>query len=211
MMVAQMPPMQRTAARRWELTCGALHGLLARLDTDPLAAGEKYEHLRRVLLRFFTWHGTADAEGAADDALDRIARKLQAGHTIDDISAFAYGVARVIRLERQRQALATSTTTDEGLAARTAAPEDDRAELRDACLQQCIAELSPEDRDLILAYYVGTGRDRIDGRARLAATLGLSENALRSRARRVRDRLRVRAARFLEQNDPAESARAHRH
>ena len=49
-----------------------------------------------------------------------------------------------------------------------------------------------------MTYYVGTGRERIEGRSRLAATLGLSENALRLRAQRLRDRLRVCAAQCVE-------------
>jgi DNA-directed RNA polymerase specialized sigma24 family protein len=205
MVVAKMFPARRTSVQRWVLTSAAFHGMLARLDVDPLVAGKKYEHLRRVLLRFFSWQGTPDAEGAVDDTLDRIARKLDAGHAIEDISAFAYGVARVVRLERQRQAAAAPTTTDNGLAASAAAPEDERSELRDACLQRCLAELSPDDRQFILAYYVGTGRERIEGRARLAAALDVSDNALRSRARRLRDRLRVQAAELLEQYDDAEA------
>jgi len=209
MMAAQTPSAPLSAGRRWELTRGALHGLLARLDPDPVAAGEKYEHLRRALLKFFSWHQTFDAEGSVDDTLDRIARKLEAGHGIDDISAFAYGVARLIRLERQKQV--SAATPDARLVAQVSAPPPEHVERQDACLQRCLAELSPTDRDLILTYYVGTGRDRIDGRAQLAAALGLSENALRLRTRRLRDRLRVRAIQLLEQDCPAGSVWPHRH
>jgi hypothetical protein len=47
---------------------------------------------------------------------------------------------------------------------------------------------------------VGTGRERIDGRAQLAETLGLSENALRHRAQRLRNRLRVCAGECIERS-----------
>jgi DNA-directed RNA polymerase specialized sigma24 family protein len=196
---------------KWELTGGAFHGLLARLGPDPIAAGEAYEHLRRALLKFFSWHQVAEAESAVDDTLDRVARRLAAGHVIEDIPAFAYGVARLVRLERQRQAAATPAVCDGCLVAQPVTPELQEAEERDACLQRCLAELSRDDRDLIVAYYVGTGRDRINGRAQLAAALGVSENALRLRARRLRDRLRVRAAQFLEQGGSAELVSPHRH
>ncbi len=63
--------------------------------------------------------------------------------------------------------------------ARAAAPEPEGDEVRDACLQRCLGELPRDERDLIVTYYVGAGRKRIEGRARLAATFGLSENALR--------------------------------
>ncbi len=211
MMVARKPSSQFPVVQRWELTREALHGLLARLHPDPVAAGEAYEHLRRALLKFFSWHQVPDPESSVDEALDRVARRLDAGHTIDDVPAFAYGVARLVRLERQRQAAAMPTTSDERLFALAAAPPPEHFEDRNACLQRCLGQLSERERDLIVAYYVGTGRERIDGRARLAATLGLSENALRLRAQRLRDRLRVSAAHYVEQGELAGGRWPHRH
>jgi DNA-directed RNA polymerase specialized sigma24 family protein len=185
--------------KKWELTRGALERLLARLDTDPSAAGEKYEHLRRALLKFFSMHGTPEPESSVDETLDRLARRLDAGEPIDDAPSFAYGVARLVRFERHRQSSAVPTTTDEGLVARAGAPEAEAEEARDGCLQHCLGHLSPHERDLIVGYYVGAGRERIEGRARLAAARGLSENALRHRAQRLRDSLRTCASRCLEQ------------
>ncbi len=184
--------------RRWELTRPAFDGLLARLDTDPVVAGEKYEHLRRALLRFFSWHQTLEADTSVDETLDRIARRLASGETIEDVPAFAYGVARLVRLERQRQSAAIPTTTDEGLVAHVAEEPSEDVEARDACLQRCLGEIPAKERELIVAYYVGTGRERIDGRAQLAETHGLTENALRHRAQRLRNRLRVCAGECIE-------------
>jgi hypothetical protein len=199
MMLAIDPASQFRVARRWELTREALERLLSRLDTDPTAAGEKYERLRRALLKFFSWHQIPEADSSVDETLDRIARRLDAGHHIDDVPVFAYGVARMVRLERQRKSAAMPTTSEEFLLTQAAPTQCEDIEVRDACLQRCLAELSPKDRDLIVTYYVGTGRERIEGRARLAAALGLSDNALRHRAQRLRDRLRIRAAQYLEQ------------
>lgn len=209
MMPALLPSASCRIGRRWELTHGALQALLARLDTDPVAAGDKYEHLRRALLKFFSWHQTLDAESAVDETLDRIARRLDAGHAIDDVPAFAYGVARLVGLERQRRSAAMPTVGDEQLVARAAAPVANEDDAREAFLQRCLAELPQKDRELILAYYVGTGRERIGGRARLAATLGLSENALRLRVQRIRDRLRSLAAQYVEPPGLAWAARPH--
>jgi DNA-directed RNA polymerase specialized sigma24 family protein len=203
MTVAQKP--------KWQLTRAALNALLARLDPDPVAAGEEYEDLRRALLKFFSWHQIPDAESSVDEALDRVARRLDTGHTIEDVRAFAYGVARLVRLERQRQSAAMPTTSDEWLAAQAAPPQPDDFDGRDACLQRCLGQLTETDRDLIVTYYVGMGRERIDGRARLAATLGLSENALRLRAQRLRDRLRVYAAQYGEQGGFAARRSLQRH
>jgi DNA-directed RNA polymerase specialized sigma24 family protein len=212
MMVAETPSSQSGAVPRWELTRGALTGLLARLDPDPTAAGEKYEHLRRALLKFFSWHQMPEPESAVDETLDRIARRMEAGHPIIDVPAFAHGVAKRVGLARRRQAAAKPTVTDDRTMAQLpAAPQPDDLEVRASWLQQCLAELSPKDRDLIVAYYVGSGRERIDGRARLAAALGVSENALRLRAQRLRDRLRDQAAPYLEQGRTFDGAWPHRH
>jgi DNA-directed RNA polymerase specialized sigma24 family protein len=185
--------------QKWELTRAALEGLLVRLDPDPGAAGEKYEHLRRALLKFFCMHGTQEPESSVDETLDRIARRLTAGQSIDDVPSFAYGVARLIRLERHRKSAVVPTTTDEGLAARAAQPEAEDEEVRGSCLQGCLDRLPRDERDLIVTYYVGAGRERIRGRAALASARGLSENALRHRAQRLRDSLLICAAQCIEQ------------
>ena len=205
MMLAQAPSAPYRVTRRWELTHGALHALLARLDQDPVRAAEKYEHLRRALLKFFSWHCTPDPEASVDTTLDRIARRLDSGHAVDDVPAFAYGVARLVRLEQQRLSAAMRTVSDEHLE-NAAAPEPAATDIREACLHSCLAELPEADRELILTYYVGTGRDRIGGRAQLATALGVSDNALRLRAQRIRDRLRTRAAQRLEQLGSAAAA-----
>jgi hypothetical protein len=208
MMLAQVSSAPSRVTRRWQLTHGALHALLARLDGDPGKAAEKYEHLRRALLKFFSWHRTPEPESSVDSTLDRIARRLDAGHAIDDLPAFAYGVARLVRLEQQRQSAAMPTVSDQHLE-NAAAPAPAATDAREACLQLCLAELCEADRDLILAYYVGTGRNRIGGRAQLAAALGVSDNALRLRAQRIRDRLRIRAAQRLEQSGVPATALRH--
>jgi DNA-directed RNA polymerase specialized sigma24 family protein len=211
MMVAESPSPQSGDVPRWGLTRVALTGLLGRLDPDPVAAGERYEHLRRALLKYFSWHQIPEAESAVDETLDQLARRLEAGHPIIDVQAFAYGVAKLVGLARRRQAAARPTVTDDRILAQLPAPQPEDLEVRDSWLQQCLAEFSPKDRDLIVAYYVGSGRERIDSRARLAETLGVSENALRLRAQRLRDRLRDRADQYLEQGRRLDIAWPHRH
>jgi DNA-directed RNA polymerase specialized sigma24 family protein len=85
--------------------------------------------------------------------------------------------------------------------------------LRD-CLEACLASLPLESRTLILEYYQDQRRQKIDRRVRLADQLGLSANALRSRAQRVRDRLErcVRACaagRPADTNPPAAHSTRH--
>ncbi len=177
------------AVPKWELTPEALDRLLARLDADPTMAGEKYEHLRRALVKFFVWHGSPEPDTGADETLDRLARRLESGQGIDDLPSFAHGVARMLRLERARQAAARPLVFDTELAERSAAPAPEADELSEH-VEACLEGLATPDRTLILRYYVGQGREKIALRSRMAREFGISENALRHRAQRLRDQLK---------------------
>ena len=174
------------------LTAAGLAGLLARLDPDPERAATAYEVLRRTLVKFFDWRGAWVPEEGADETLDRLARKLAAGDQVGDVRSFAHGIARRVLLEQARRPEARIARADEteldGLAALDASAEADDEPVP-ACLERCLAELPRESRELILQYYVAEGRAKIENRRRVAEDLGLSDNALRSRAQRVRDRL----------------------
>ncbi len=56
-------------------------------------------------------------------------------------------------------------------------------------LEHCLEKLAVGDRDLILGYYRGELREKIEQRRELAERLGLTINALSIRACRIRDRL----------------------
>ena len=62
---------------------------------------------------------------------------------------------------------------------------------RHGCLDRCLDELQLDDRTLVLDYYAGERAEKIANRRRLAAGLGVSDNALRSRVQRLRERLEV--------------------
>jgi DNA-directed RNA polymerase specialized sigma24 family protein len=59
------------------------------------------------------------------------------------------------------------------------------------CLDQCTEKLDPKHRELIVRYYYGERRIKIDNRLALAKQLGLTVNALSIRACRIRDKLEV--------------------
>ena len=85
--------------KEWVLTSESFGKLLARLDTDPEVAGEKYEALRRMLVKFFGWRGAPFPEEHADETLNRVTRKLDEGLVIKDMPGYCYGVARLLYLE----------------------------------------------------------------------------------------------------------------
>lgn len=192
------------------LTAEALSRLLARLDDDPQRAGESYEALRRTLVKFFDWRGAGDPDACADETIDRLARKLDEGTTVEDPRRFARGIARLVLLERWRSPEARAPRAEAVDVARlpaAAPPEPAEADAREACFGRCLAELAPDARQLILGYYSAEGRVKIDGRKRMAESLGLSENALRSRAQRIRDRLERCIGRCLGPRPAADTKR----
>jgi hypothetical protein len=62
-------------------------------------------------------------------------------------------------------------------------------ERQDACLQECLRTLDPEDRRLLTAYYQDEKRKKIDRRRELAEEERLTAAALRKKIQRLRDRL----------------------
>lgn len=171
------------------LTGPRLAELLARLDADFGQAGLEYERLRRVLIKFFDWRGASSPDECADDCLDRLARRLSEELRVQDVRSFALGIARLVLLERRRQPMMSSIDLlPERVTAAAPAPAEREAPLRD-CFDRCLAALPAENRSLVIAYYEGQRDRKIANRQHLSASMGLSENALRSRVQRLRDRL----------------------
>ena len=163
--------------------------LLARLDPNPDRAAAEYERLRITLERFFEWRGAWPPEECADETLDRLAHKFEV-ETIDNVYAYARGIARLVLLEWQRRPAAVPIDQLPRADASVApAPENDSDDATLGCFDRCLASLADESRALVLDYYVDDRRAKIDNRRRLAQRLGLSESALRNRVHRVRNRL----------------------
>jgi DNA-directed RNA polymerase specialized sigma24 family protein len=173
------------------ITAAGLARLLLRLDPDADRAALEYERLRRALVKFFDWRGGWPPDECADETLDRLARKLEDA-VVADIGQYARGVARLVLLERRRQPAFSRIDADPELVGVRAAmpPEggDEDDDLRD-CFDRCLDVFPADSRALVIDYYEGERTTKIVNRRQLAATLGLSDNALRSRVQRLRDRL----------------------
>jgi DNA-directed RNA polymerase specialized sigma24 family protein len=138
--------------------------------------------LRLKLVKFFAWKGCPDADTNADETLDRVARRLAEGVAIQNLSAYAYQVARYILLEEYRQA-----ETERAAIIEPTEPEPQSTRM--LCLEECLAGLPDGDRDLILSYYEGEGGAKIENRKTLAQSLRISLTALKIRACRLRAKL----------------------
>jgi len=177
---------------RWQLTQEAFDRMLSALDSeDRDAAGEKYLRIRRNLVRFFEGRGFFDAETHADEVFNRTAKKLTESE-IQDVSQYVYGVARMLVLEIHKQREKESRIVKElpeSEFPQARADEQAETERNLGCLNQCLQALSIENREIIVQYYQGEKRHKIENRQRLAQNLGIPQNALRSRAVRLREKL----------------------
>ncbi|HVG35894.1 MAG TPA: hypothetical protein VM911_22770 [Pyrinomonadaceae bacterium] len=185
------------------LTGQAFAKLLAAFDADRQRAGEKYEDLRRTLIRFFEWRGAPFPEDHTDETFNRVARKLDEGVDVKNIGGYCYEVARLVCLEALKGPDTKRSPLELLNLEATAATATDEALLKErrlSCLEDCLNALSFESRELIMEYYRDTTGRRIDHRKALAERLGLRRDALANRAQRVRDRLEQCVAACLKKS-----------
>jgi DNA-directed RNA polymerase specialized sigma24 family protein len=147
-------------------------------------AGEHYEQLRRRLLIFFGAQRHAEAEQAADETLDRVARRLAEGMPVLSIESYVLGIARNVVREGWKKRKPVEVDWQ-----RMAAPEPAAPQLALDCLERCLERLAPASRRWVERFYTGEGGEKIRARAALAAELGIDTNALRVRMHRVRGKL----------------------
>lgn len=167
------------------MTDSPFDDLLAWLNPDRDLAAQKYETIRSGLVRIFVAKGFSDAEDLADEAIARVTHKLPEirDRYVGEPARYFHGVARNLVFEGDRRKEVTidvSPTVSMSLPNRS-----DRYE----CLLQCLSFLPPEKRDLALDYHVYEGHDKIEQHRAMAEELGISENALRGRAHRIRNEL----------------------
>lgn len=185
-----------TLKKNWVLTPEAFAKLLAAFAPDAEEAGAKYESARLRLIKLFQWRGVFEAEEAADETLNRVARKIDEGEIVRDMSAFIGGIARFVLLEKLKSKERTNVSLEDAPpTAFVKQPEEfaddpaDEQKLR--CFNRCLREMPEETRQIVVEYYNADadGAVRIEHRRRMAERLNLEMNALRNRALRARGKL----------------------
>jgi DNA-directed RNA polymerase specialized sigma24 family protein len=71
------------------------------------------------------------------------------------------------------------------------------------CLDQCVLQLTRNNRELVIEYYQDDKRAKIEHRKALAEKLGVAQNALRIRAHRIRQTLQQCVENCLQQKQLA--------
>jgi len=195
-----------------DLSTGRFTILLTRLDSDRTKAAEKYVGLRHKLVKIFERTQCSDPDALADEALDRLAKKIEDEgneEVISNLSSFAYGVAHKISLESHRHsARFVSIDSHYENADSVIGDPDPEARILESmrnahdaeCLDRCLGKLMTPDRQLLLDYYKGEKQVRIRRRQGLAAQLGIDLPALRRHVNRLREKLRVCMHRCLKTN-----------
>jgi DNA-directed RNA polymerase specialized sigma24 family protein len=188
------------------LTHASFHRLLNWLneekeEEDLVSGGQKYEEMRQKLIAYFDRRNCRSPEDLADETLNRVALKLEEKGSITNVTPaqFCFIKARQIlheywrRPELKEVALEDALITDppDRHSSLVANPDEgqDEQEKQMRCLERCLQNLKRPDHDLIIRYYYGEERVKIDNRQKLADELGISSKALVVRALRIRKRL----------------------
>lgn len=169
------------------------------LDAGTPSGGASYLEMRRRLVHYFDRKDCRAPDDLADETLNRVARRLEEEGSIETEAPakYCYTVARFVFLESLRSPANKIHPLDEaanqyafdGRIAHRDEEEEAAKEKYLDCLEQCTSELDAASRDLIIRYYQGNERAKIDNRRAVAAELGISPNALTIRACRIREKL----------------------
>jgi DNA-directed RNA polymerase specialized sigma24 family protein len=161
--------------------------LLDWLGPDKESAANRYEVIRRRLIRVFGSRGCDEAETLADVTIDRVTLKAPElnGNYVGDPALYFYGVANNVFHEWCRRRKRTRETVIPDL--RKDDLDDREAEYR--CLEKCLSRLAVQVREMMVEYYRDDKRARIERRREMAARLGITPGALQIKTSRVRARL----------------------
>jgi DNA-directed RNA polymerase specialized sigma24 family protein len=185
--------MSELSEKTWE-------SLLGVLDPNPDRAGEKYEHIRRALLRFFRNRQCLHPEELTDETIDRAARRISEGVSIEtaNIANYFLGIARFVVKESWKGRPSDSALEDlrpdqqprvDPKAIQRGELEREDTETGTRCLTECIEQCFPHNRDLLVKYYASERREKIDARSAMCRELGITLNTLRIRMCRMRQKL----------------------
>jgi DNA-directed RNA polymerase specialized sigma24 family protein len=181
------------------LTGRAFSRLLEWLDDGVESHGETYLEMRRRLVLYFDRRNRLSADELADETLNRIARTLEKDGSIATTppARYCYVVAKFVLLEDVRRdhvhvPLDEPRIGDANAGGVRVAELDETVSIKEQrleCLDRCLQELKPDQRDLVVDYYRDTKRQKIEGRRDIAMRLGITMNALGIRACRIRSTL----------------------
>ena len=169
-----------------EITVESFSSFLAWLSPDSDRAGEEYELLRCKLLLFFRQRRCYVADELADETINRVILK-SVDESIDNKLAYFYGVARNVYREFLRKQ-PSHLDIDEVVLPST---QPDEPSFSSDCLDKCLDELPPENKELVLRYFAEGKLAKIHLRRQISEGLKTTQTALRTRIMRIKNQLRA--------------------
>lgn len=169
-----------------EVTPEKFANFLAWLSPHGDSAGEEYERLRFRLCTFFSQRRCSFADELADETINRVILKSSA-ENIENKLAYCYGVARNVYRESLRKERCHLNVDEVTIAAKVPTEQSFSKE----CLDKCLAELSPESRNLILDYFSEVKLAKIELHRRISEKLEMTQTALRMRVMRIKQKLKI--------------------
>jgi DNA-directed RNA polymerase specialized sigma24 family protein len=173
--------------KNWELTEESLNLFLSWLSKDRDAAGKKYEDIRHRLIFILECRHCMCADEVADEAINRFIGRLPELIETFKGDPFNYILVTARHIQQEKDRKQNLSLSDDLNDVPSETVEDDELdELIHNCLDRCLSDLEPKNRDLLLNYYQTDYQNQIDFRKRLANQLGIAANALRIRVHRLR-------------------------
>ena len=175
----------------------AFSRLLRWLDDGEDSHGAGYLQMRQRLVAYFERRGRTSADALVDETFNRISRTLDVSGRIlvRPPARYCFVVARYVFLEdvrRERRCVSFDDgrgDLEPAADAREAEATTLQRERQLTTLECCLARLTPQQRELVIEYYRGAKRQRIERRREMAERMGISMNALGIRMSRLRSRL----------------------
>lgn len=165
------------------------------LDKDRDKAGQIYEEIRLSLTKIFYTRGCKIAGELASETLDRVIPGCQKiiNSYEGDPKIFCYAVAKRVFWEYTRNLLKFTSLDEEAFQNNIAdnTKEKEAEEIQYKCLQKCLDELSPNERELITKYHSVSSEveEKKEKKRELERIFNISYKALRVRAYRIRKTL----------------------
>jgi DNA-directed RNA polymerase specialized sigma24 family protein len=164
--------------------------LLLCLSPDRERAGEEYELLRLRLLKYFRLRACLCAEELADEVLNRMAQKVDAGEPIREVTKYCYGLAHWVWMEYRRDPKTKHLSFDELPLMPVVMPDPLVEQEKWNCFQHCLQRLTADERQVIVNYWDHDQQSDVIARREMATRLGISPTALRIRVSRSKNKLK---------------------
>jgi RNA polymerase sigma factor (sigma-70 family) len=170
-------------------------------------AAQRYEEIRAALVAYFRKERWPGAEDMADKVINRVIHRGPElfGSYVGDPKNYFKSCARNLHLDYVRRLPQQPDGQFHEEVDLGAAFEEEKEmeERRYACLEECMLRLTEGNRKLAIAYHEKEKGAKIEHHKELAASLGISINALRLRMFRLHATLRDCVSKCLHQRFPS--------